>query len=226
MSTPAPFPHMPNPSSNGNPHPQPGMARPIDANHQPAPRLRVSDQDRQRALEGLGSHFAEGRLRLDEYEERAGKAAAAQTTDQLNELFVDLPALKPDAPLMPVYFASEVERARINGSRPKMGIMLLTVIGSIAGASILNPFWAHSAILLFFIPLVATLLYVLKVGPDHWHVPSQQSIERARLRNMRIEQRVQAQELRAQRRQQRAELTSNAMDIANRGLQRFQGPRR
>ncbi|MCX2162214.1 MULTISPECIES: DUF1707 SHOCT-like domain-containing protein [Corynebacterium] len=226
MSTPAQFPHDPRFPSQPVPNSNPGFAQPYRAGHSSVPGLRISDQDRQQALEALGSHFAEGRLQLDEYEERASLAAEATTADDLNALFVDLPALKPNAPLMPMYSASEVERARINGGRPKTGIMLLTTIGSIVGTALLNPYWEMSGLIMFLIPAVAVLLYVLKIGPAEWHAPSQRSIERARLRSIRTEHRYQAEQLRAQRRQQRAELTSSAMDMAHRSLKRFQGPQR
>lgn len=225
MSHPAPFPNQsPLPQAYGASD-KPGFARPSGGGGAQAPGLRISDQDRQRAVESLGSHFAEGRLRLDEYEDRVGKASDATTADDLNALFVDLPALKPNAPLMPMYSASELERARINGRRPKRAIMLLTILGSIFTTGILNPVWANSGFLLFLIPIVAVLLYVLKIGPDHWHAPSQRAMERARMRSIRQEHRYQAELLRAERRQQRHELTHNAMNAANRGLKRFQGPR-
>lgn len=226
MSNPAPFPQHPNSPHSYGSHGNPGFAKPVSPGNDSPAGLRISDQDRQKAVEALGSHFAEGRLQLSEYEDRVGRASDATTADDLNALFVDLPALKPDAPLMPMYSASEVERARLNGSRPKTGIMMLTIIGAIIATALLNPLWGNSGLLMFLIPTVAVLLYVLKIGPDHWHQPSQRALERARLRSMRVEQRLQAEQLRAQRQQQRAELTSNAMHLANRGLNRFHNPRR
>lgn len=54
-------------------------------------RLRASDADRQQAVEELGRHFADGRLDTDEYDQRVRRAYAATYTDEIPELFGDLP---------------------------------------------------------------------------------------------------------------------------------------
>jgi Domain of unknown function (DUF1707)/Cell wall-active antibiotics response 4TMS YvqF len=61
----------------------------------PGGGMRVSDQDRDSALELLGQHTAAGRLTLDELEERAGQMLAARTRDELAALTRDLPATPP-----------------------------------------------------------------------------------------------------------------------------------
>jgi hypothetical protein len=70
---------------------------------EPVP-MRVGDADRERAVRALGEHFAQGRLDVHEFEERAGRAHAARTRDQLDALFVDLPSpvAPPPAPPHPV----------------------------------------------------------------------------------------------------------------------------
>jgi hypothetical protein len=57
--------------------------------------LRASTTERESAVEALGVHFAEGRLRVEEYEERVGVALAATTRGDLRGLFDDLPAPYP-----------------------------------------------------------------------------------------------------------------------------------
>jgi TM2 domain-containing membrane protein YozV len=70
--------------------------------------LRVSTREREDAVKILGDHFSEGRLPVDEYEERVGVAVAAQTRGDLRPLFGDLPApypafmVPPVRPVMPV----------------------------------------------------------------------------------------------------------------------------
>ncbi len=54
--------------------------------------LRVSDADRDRALAELSEHFQEGRLTLEEFDERSGQALRAKTARELMGLFADLPA--------------------------------------------------------------------------------------------------------------------------------------
>jgi len=58
---------------------------------EPEDNLRVSDAERDVTLKVLNEHAAVGRLTLDELEERAGKAIAAQTRGELAALTTDLP---------------------------------------------------------------------------------------------------------------------------------------
>jgi hypothetical protein len=53
--------------------------------------MRVSDQDRDGAVELLSEHAAVGRLTLDELEERVSAALAARTRGELDALMRDLP---------------------------------------------------------------------------------------------------------------------------------------
>lgn len=53
--------------------------------------MRVSDQDRDSAVEVLSEHAAAGRLTLDELEERLSLALAARTRSELGALTRDLP---------------------------------------------------------------------------------------------------------------------------------------
>jgi hypothetical protein len=57
--------------------------------------MRAGDKERQRVVEQLGKHFGEGRLTVEEFDERVGQAHAAVYLDQLPPLFTDLP---PDPP--------------------------------------------------------------------------------------------------------------------------------
>lgn len=59
------------------------------------PRMRAGDRDRHRVVELLGKHFAEGRLSVDEFDERVGRAHAAVHLDELPALTADLPGDPP-----------------------------------------------------------------------------------------------------------------------------------
>jgi hypothetical protein len=67
------------------------------------PRIRASDDDRERAVTLLREHHAAGRLTVEEFNERMDKAYAAKTLGDLDELMSDLPAIDlyrlPDASL-------------------------------------------------------------------------------------------------------------------------------
>ncbi|MDQ6837655.1 MAG: DUF1707 domain-containing protein [Actinomycetota bacterium] len=56
--------------------------------------MRVSDTERQRAIDELGRHLAAGRLDADEYTERVGAAALAVDLGDLDRLLSDLPMLR------------------------------------------------------------------------------------------------------------------------------------
>jgi hypothetical protein len=57
----------------------------------PDPNVRASDADRERIVEQLRQHTADGRLTMDEFEERMTAAYAARTYRDLAELTRDLP---------------------------------------------------------------------------------------------------------------------------------------
>jgi Domain of unknown function (DUF1707) len=54
--------------------------------------IRASDQERESVVDVLRDAYAEGRLMLDEFEERTSAAYSARTWADLHELTADLPA--------------------------------------------------------------------------------------------------------------------------------------
>ena len=54
--------------------------------------IRASDQERERVVDVLRDAYTDGRLTLDEFEERTSAAYAAKTWADLGELTNDLPA--------------------------------------------------------------------------------------------------------------------------------------
>jgi Domain of unknown function (DUF1707) len=74
----------------------------IDDAREPAPRdpdLRVSQAERDEVVTVLAGHFADGRLTVEEYEERVEAALGARTGRDLEPLLEDLPAA--DRPATP-----------------------------------------------------------------------------------------------------------------------------
>ena len=55
------------------------------------PALRASDEDRHQVVRSLERHTAAGRLTMDEFSERAGRAYAAATRAELAGVLHDLP---------------------------------------------------------------------------------------------------------------------------------------
>jgi hypothetical protein len=74
--------------------------------------LRVSDADRERAMDALRAHAGDGRIDLEELDQRLDAVLAARTREDLKEVFADLPDRSstrdrdPDfAPHLRVYIA-------------------------------------------------------------------------------------------------------------------------
>jgi hypothetical protein len=69
------------------------------------PRLRASDADRERTVQLLREHHAEGRLDMEEFHDRLNAAYAAKTMGDLDEILADLPGIDlyrlPSAGLRP-----------------------------------------------------------------------------------------------------------------------------
>src|SRR5512133_2115689 len=55
------------------------------------PRMRAGDKDRQHVVEQLGKHFGEGRLTVEEFDDRVVRAHASVYLDELPALTADLP---------------------------------------------------------------------------------------------------------------------------------------
>ena len=56
--------------------------------------MRVSDEDRQRAVEELRRHCAAGRIDVDEYAARIERTLSATTLEELDEIRSDLPMMR------------------------------------------------------------------------------------------------------------------------------------
>jgi DUF1707 SHOCT-like domain len=99
------------------------------------PDLRIGDADREAVAARLREHYAQGRLTLEEFNQRLDAAFAAKTQSQLNALTRDLPrAAAPSAPLPVTATGSRAERARQEhrSDRPRHGpvpVILAVVLG-------------------------------------------------------------------------------------------------
>ncbi|WP_158892028.1 DUF1707 SHOCT-like domain-containing protein [Amycolatopsis anabasis] len=59
------------------------------------PDLRLSDAERQEAMDALSEHVRTGRLDIDEFGARSAKVSAAKRLSDLSPIFADLPAPRP-----------------------------------------------------------------------------------------------------------------------------------
>jgi hypothetical protein len=97
------------------------------------PDLRIGDAERDAAAASLREHYAQGRLTLEEFNERLDAAYKAITQSQLNLITRDLPhAAAPSAPLpVTTIPGGGRERAREEygprGARARLGLFPLII---------------------------------------------------------------------------------------------------
>ena len=91
------------------------------------PDLRIGDADREAAAAMLREHYAQGRLTLEEFNQRLDAVFAATMQSQLNQLTRDLPHIPAPAATLPAVAGVSRERARgdyqSRGSRPRLGLL-------------------------------------------------------------------------------------------------------
>jgi hypothetical protein len=76
------------------------------------PDLRIGDAEREAAAASLREHYAQGRLTLEEFNERIDAVFKATTQRQLNLLTHDLPRVAAPSPPLPVASVSGGGRER------------------------------------------------------------------------------------------------------------------
>jgi uncharacterized membrane protein YccC len=122
------------------------------------PDLRVSDAERAEVAERLGTHYSDGRLDQDEFNERVDRAMNAKTQSDLAGLFDDLPPI--ESPGVPA--------PRLPHHRNHRGALILALVVVLA-VTVGHAFWW------FFMPpwLALMLLAVVGIcvlrGREHHH---------------------------------------------------------
>src|ERR1019366_8298036 len=95
------------------------------------PDVRIGDADREAVATRLREHYAQGRLTLEEFNQRLDAAFAATTRSQLSALTRDLPpAATPSAPLPVSAAGARRERAGREhrpGSRARLGFIPMII---------------------------------------------------------------------------------------------------
>jgi hypothetical protein len=122
--------------------------------------MRISDIERQRAVDELRRHFAAGRLDIDEFSLRTEKALEASTLEDLDKLLSDLPMLRIADPVTTGgtrassrLAASDPSRIRYLPVRPgtrRPAVAAIVTVGVVAGAILLAlvSSWVGAAALL------------------------------------------------------------------------------
>ena len=172
--------------------------------------LRLSDDDRNEAINQLARAVGEGRLSMDEFEERSTEVMHATFGKDLAPVLKDIPAQK-NADIKE-FSRADIEKLRADGRKTRLGVALIASLVALTAGPILitsNAIVAGIAVLVA-VPIIWILLYVMKVGPDSWHAPSLRQLERMRKR-----------EIEAQRKDKWSQLSDDALGIAQRQLSRW-----
>lgn len=203
----------------------------------PYGNYRISDAERIDAMDALGRALGEGRLNMDEFDQRCSQVAEAQ-------YHADLAAVLHDLPPMPVggvvdkqvpneavlYSQAEIVHARRASKRMRAGVFWLGTVGSLAGTALFTGlgFDILGGLSLLIIPTLFILLYVMKIGPDSWYTPSLRQLELQRRQELKARQlEIEAAKahqqalMRQQRSSQINQLTTDALDVAQQTVNRF-----
>jgi hypothetical protein len=100
------------------------------------PRIRASDEDRDRTVSLLREHHAAGRLTPEEFNDRIDKAYEAKTMGELDELMADLPAID-------LYRLPDASLPRYRGAAPAASLpgSLMRSRGDVAARGRFSPAW-------------------------------------------------------------------------------------
>jgi DUF1707 SHOCT-like domain len=125
------------------------------------PKIRASDEDRDRVVSLLREHHAAGRLTAEEFNERLDKAYAAKTMGELDELMEDLPAID-------LYRLPDAGLPRYGRPRPGAGSFLEAAAvghgGLARGHSRFSPAWASAWGAWFTVSLVCFVIWGIGGG--------------------------------------------------------------
>ncbi|MGI8556911.1 MAG: DUF1707 SHOCT-like domain-containing protein [Solirubrobacteraceae bacterium] len=124
---------------------------------QPQP-IRASDADRERAVDELRAHCAEGRITPDEFAERVDAVYSSKTDIELRAVASDLPVSRGSGPAE----LSRVERSRrrLKQDAGGAGIAALACVGVWVAAGAHGSFW----------PIWVILAVSLRLARDGWRL--------------------------------------------------------
>jgi len=100
-----------------------------DPDDRPVPDLRASDADRERAVLTLGRAAGDGRLDVDELEERLQGAYAARTHAELDRLLADVGGMIAPGSVPPAPVPAPAPRARVVRSAERGTSWIVSIMG-------------------------------------------------------------------------------------------------
>lgn len=127
------------------------------------PRIRASDQDRERTAELLREHHAVGRLDATEFNDRLDQVFDAKTIGELDELTADLPAID----LYPLPTSSLPGRRSTSGL-PSSAVLDAVGRGLGSGHGRFSPAWRAAWGSWFGVTLLCTVIWLLTGAHYPW----------------------------------------------------------
>lgn len=120
--------------------------------------LRVSNAERDRAVAELTGHFEAGRLTLEEFDDRSGRALQARTGRELSGLFTDLPQGVAPAP-------ASAGSARSARRAPVAAVVIACVMAAIIAGNVLgNAGHSHSHGAGWLVPVLILVLVARRLA--------------------------------------------------------------
>ncbi|TVT17006.1 DUF1707 domain-containing protein [Amycolatopsis acidiphila] len=114
--------------------------------------MRLSDAERNEAIEALSEHVRTGRLDIDEYGTRSARVTAATKRSELAPLFEDLPEPRPS-----VLRARPVAPARPAAPPRRFGVGAVPIAAIVAVLLFLTV--ARGLWFVFLLPVVVALIF-------------------------------------------------------------------
>jgi uncharacterized protein (DUF1800 family) len=127
------------------------------------PRIRASDEDRDRTASLLREHHAAGRLTAEEFNERLDQAYQAKTLGELDEIMSDLPAID-------LYRLPDASLQRYRPPTPGAGSLVEASArsGVVAHHSRFSPAWQAAWASWFAVSLVCFVVWALSGAGYLW----------------------------------------------------------
>jgi hypothetical protein len=134
-----------------------------------APVIRASDTDRDRAVDQLRQHLADGRLTMEEFTERVDEAYEARTTADLQQALRELPHVRVTEPRSPEQREKATRRKR-KRERELRGHLVTFVLINMFLVAI----WLATSVAagepIFFWPIFPILGWGLGLAVQTWQV--------------------------------------------------------
>jgi hypothetical protein len=143
--------------------------------------MRIGDEERNKAVELLSDHLADGRLTQSEFNDRLGLVIHARTAEDLEPIFLDLPGPNPGRPSdlerleeqqrreANALLAETRARRQVAKADPRLIAALTVAVGLAWTAAVIVYFSLYQDWKIFIVPLALSIALIKLKGQaaDH-----------------------------------------------------------